>query len=94
MKALVKVPGVRIVGVTRGAAAVTTRLRLRDGESNLLAGLLLFRVLYYITPQGWAWGEKRLAESLLPEDEADAATWSIALMELGALVCTARIAHV
>jgi A/G-specific adenine glycosylase len=34
-------------------------------------------------------GEKRLAESLLPHDEADAATWSIALMELGALVCTA-----
>jgi A/G-specific adenine glycosylase len=34
-------------------------------------------------------GEKRLAEGLLPEDEADAATWSIALMELGALVCTA-----
>ena len=38
-------------------------------------------------------GEKRLAEALLPEDEPDAATWSIALMELGALVCTARIAH-
>lgn len=34
-------------------------------------------------------GEKRLAESLLPEDAGDAATWSIALMELGALVCTA-----
>jgi A/G-specific adenine glycosylase len=34
-------------------------------------------------------GEKRLAESLLPDDEAGAATWSIALMELGALVCTA-----
>jgi A/G-specific adenine glycosylase len=34
-------------------------------------------------------GEKRLAESLLPDDEGDAATWSIALMELGALVCTA-----
>jgi A/G-specific adenine glycosylase len=33
--------------------------------------------------------EKRLAESLLPEDEAEAATWSISLMELGALVCTA-----
>ena len=26
---------------------------------------------------------------LLPEDDADAATWSIAVMELGALVCTA-----
>ncbi len=34
-------------------------------------------------------GEKRLAESLLPDDEGEAATWSIALMELGALVCTA-----
>ena len=33
--------------------------------------------------------EKRLAEGLLPDDEADAAAWSIALMELGALVCTA-----
>jgi A/G-specific adenine glycosylase len=33
--------------------------------------------------------EKRLAEGLLPEDEADAAAWSISLMELGALVCTA-----
>jgi A/G-specific adenine glycosylase len=33
--------------------------------------------------------ERRLAEGLLPEDEAEAATWSIALMELGALVCTA-----
>ena len=33
--------------------------------------------------------EKRLAEGLLPDDEADAAAWSISLMELGALVCTA-----
>ena len=32
--------------------------------------------------------EKRLAQGLLPDDEADAATWSVALMELGALVCT------
>lgn len=33
-------------------------------------------------------GERRLAESLLPE--RNAALWSVALMELGALVCTAR----
>jgi A/G-specific adenine glycosylase len=33
--------------------------------------------------------EKRRAEGLLPDDQAEAATWSIALMELGALVCTA-----
>lgn len=34
-------------------------------------------------------GERDRAADLLPEDEGDAATWSIALMELGALVCTA-----
>src|ERR1700712_3318451 len=32
-------------------------------------------------------GERALAVSLLPED--DAATWAVAVMELGALVCTA-----
>lgn len=33
--------------------------------------------------------ERRLAEALLPE-APDAATWSVAVMELGALVCRAR----
>ncbi len=33
--------------------------------------------------------ERTLAESLLPDDEATAATWAVAVMELGALVCTA-----
>jgi A/G-specific adenine glycosylase len=33
--------------------------------------------------------EKRLAESLLPADPPVAARWSVAVMELGALVCTA-----
>ena len=33
--------------------------------------------------------ERSLAESLLPADDPTAATWSVALMELGALVCTA-----
>ena len=33
--------------------------------------------------------ERTLAEGALPEDEATAATWSVAVMELGALVCTA-----
>ena len=33
--------------------------------------------------------EYRLAESLLPEDAAVAARWSVAVMELGALTCTA-----
>lgn len=34
--------------------------------------------------------ERRLAESLLPRDPSAAARWSVAVMELGALVCTAR----
>lgn len=34
--------------------------------------------------------EVALAESLLPADDAEAATWNVAVMELGALVCTAR----
>ena len=33
--------------------------------------------------------ERRLAEALLPEQPAVAARWSVAVMELGALVCTA-----
>ena len=33
--------------------------------------------------------EARLAESLLPADRRKAARWSVAVMELGALVCTA-----
>jgi A/G-specific adenine glycosylase len=32
--------------------------------------------------------ERALAESVLPDDDPTAAAWSIALMELGALVCT------
>jgi A/G-specific adenine glycosylase len=35
-------------------------------------------------------GERRVAESLLPDAPAEAATWAVAVMELGALVCTAR----
>jgi A/G-specific adenine glycosylase len=34
-------------------------------------------------------GERAFAGALLPDDEPTAATWSVAVMELGALVCTA-----
>ena len=34
--------------------------------------------------------ELRRAEDLLPDDDTTAARWSVAVMELGALVCTAR----
>ncbi|SEC29797.1 A/G-specific DNA-adenine glycosylase [Nocardioides exalbidus] len=34
--------------------------------------------------------ERDVATALLPDDEATAATWAVATMELGALVCSAR----
>src|SRR4029079_10255815 len=34
--------------------------------------------------------EQRVAERLLPEDDREVARWNVAVMELGALVCTAR----
>ena len=34
--------------------------------------------------------EYELASALLPHSDEDAATWNVAIMELGALVCTAR----
>ena len=40
-------------------------------------------------PQAVTTAEKSVAASLLPDDEPTAATWSVAVMELGALVCTA-----
>ena len=41
---------------------------------------------------GLSVAEERLAVSLLPSDPAVAARWSVAVMELGALVCTAAAA--
>jgi A/G-specific adenine glycosylase len=40
-------------------------------------------------PAATSVAEVALAESLLPETDATAARWSVAIMELGALVCTA-----
>ncbi|MFI8254485.1 A/G-specific adenine glycosylase [Streptomyces filamentosus] len=41
-------------------------------------------------PNATTAAERRLARELLPEDEAAAARWAAASMELGALVCTAK----
>jgi A/G-specific adenine glycosylase len=42
-----------------------------------------------LPPRAPTAAELRLAESLLPRDGGQAARWSVAVMELGALVCTA-----
>ncbi|CAM5476946.1 Adenine DNA glycosylase OS=Streptomyces albaduncus OX=68172 GN=FHS32_006949 PE=3 SV=1 [Streptomyces griseoloalbus] len=41
-------------------------------------------------PNATTAAERRLARALPPEDEATAARWAAASMELGALVCTAK----
>mgnify|MGYP001211808513 CR=1 FL=1 len=41
-------------------------------------------------PNATTAAERKLARALLPEDDATAARWAAATMELGALVCTAR----
>lgn len=51
--------------------------------SRLLSGVAL-------PPLGISAGERRLAEQVLPDDALAAATWSVAVMELGAVICTAR----
>jgi A/G-specific adenine glycosylase len=43
-----------------------------------------------LPPAGITRRERAIAEQLLPDDPETAATWSVAVMELGALVCTAR----
>jgi A/G-specific adenine glycosylase len=53
---------------------------------RVLARLLAGQPVAAATPSV---AERRLAESLLPAEPAVAARWSVAVMELGALVCTA-----
>jgi A/G-specific adenine glycosylase len=43
-----------------------------------------------LAPPSVTVAERSTARDLLPADEPTAATWSVALMELGALVCSAR----
>lgn len=44
-------------------------------------------------PRSVTAADRRLGESYLPEDPSTAAQWSVGVMELGALVCTARSPH-
>jgi len=50
--------------------------------SRLVSGVAL-------PPAATSAAERRLAQALLPAEDAVAARWSVAVMELGALICTA-----
>jgi A/G-specific adenine glycosylase len=63
--------------------AVVLDTNVRRVHARLLGGRKL-------PPVAVTAAERRTATDLLPEDPHTAATWSVAVMELGALVCRAR----
>jgi len=65
-----------------GRRGVVLDTNVRRVLARLVDGVALPRPSVSVAERGGA-------EALLPDDDATAATWSIALMELGALVCTA-----
>lgn len=86
---LLALPGVG----TYTAAAVAT---FAFGERTTVVDTNVRRVLArvvggqeYAAPSPTR-AELTVASGLVPQDAADARTWSVAVMELGALVCTAR----
>jgi A/G-specific adenine glycosylase len=88
LKALLALPG---IGSYTAAAVASFAFGQRHAvlDTNVrrvLARLIAGRPLAGPAPSA---AETALAESLLPAEPAVAARWSVAVMELGALVCTA-----
>lgn len=66
-----------------GRRATVVDTNIRRVQARLVVGV------QHAAPSLTA-AERTLATRLLPEDDADCATWNVAVMELGAVVCTAR----
>ncbi|GAA1975743.1 A/G-specific adenine glycosylase [Isoptericola halotolerans] len=69
-----------------GRRAVVVDTNVRRVQARAVTGVALPAPSYTAA-------ERRLAASLVPDDDATAARWAAASMELGALVCTARVPH-
>lgn len=85
---LIALPGVG--DYTAAAIAVfgfTERHEVLDTNVRRVLGRLLDGLEH--PPNTIRKAERQRALALLPADDADAATWSVAVMELGALVCSA-----
>jgi A/G-specific adenine glycosylase len=80
------------VGAYTAAAVASFAYRRRHAVLDTNVRRVLARVMTGVQypPKAQTTAEVRLAESLLPPDPPVAARWSVAIMELGALVCTAR----
>jgi A/G-specific adenine glycosylase len=80
------------VGAYTAAAVASFAYRRRHAVLDTNVRRVLARAVGGVEypPKSQTTAEVRLAESLLPPDPPVAARWSVAIMELGALVCTAR----
>jgi A/G-specific adenine glycosylase len=80
------------IGAYTAAAVASFAYQRRHAVLDTNVRRVLARALTGVQypPKTQTAAEVRLAESLLPEDPPVAARWSVAVMELGALVCTAR----
>jgi A/G-specific adenine glycosylase len=80
------------VGAYTAAAVASFAYRRRHAVLDTNVRRVLARVMTGVQypPKAQTTAEVRLAEKLLPPDPPVAARWSVAVMELGALVCTAR----
>lgn len=86
---LLALPG---VGEYTAAAVASFAFRQRHAVLDTNVRRVLARAVSGVQypPNATTAAERRLAQRLLPGDEATAARWAVAVMELGALVCTAR----
>ncbi|GAA2283155.1 A/G-specific adenine glycosylase [Actinomadura luteofluorescens] len=86
---LLTLPG---IGAYTAAAVASFAFRQRHAVLDTNVRRVLARLLSgaEYPPKTQTKAEVRLAESLLPLDPPTAARWAVAVMELGALVCTAR----
>jgi A/G-specific adenine glycosylase len=86
--ALARLPG---VGSYTAAAVASFAFTQRHAVLDTNVRRVLARLLrgQEFPPRSASAAEVRLAESLLPPGRREAARWSVAVMELGALVCTA-----
>src|SRR3954467_13779895 len=80
------------IGAYTAAAVASFAYRRRHAVLDTNVRRVLARAVTGVQypPKTQTTAEVRLAESLLPLDPPVAARWSVAVMELGALVCTAR----
>jgi A/G-specific adenine glycosylase len=89
---LIALPGVgdytasAVLAFAFGRRAVVLDTNVRRVLARAVAGV-------EFAPNAVTAAERRRVEDLLPGDEPTAATWSVAVMELGALVCTAAAPH-